>query len=203
MSNTWSRLLDTVNVEGVATKALATVSELTRTRWNGNLVKTSSRPIAGEHGGVRLQPRTIGLAGAARLHVARRIVPDWNALLENGGAGVIRAIGVAICWRATPLCNMHKSIAWTGLGAGHDENTPCWRGWEETEAEYRLTKSYSVNRILITLDIFVHAASSRKYQFRNDCAISVFLSESSSLIGAVANWVYAYRGFTLTGVNRS
>lgn len=202
MSNTWSRLLDTITVEGVATKALATAAELTRIRWNGNLVKTSSRPADGEHGGVRLPPRTIGLARAARLHVAGRIVPDWNALLGNGGQGVIRAIGVATSWRATPLCNMHKSVAWTGVGAGHDENSPCWGGWEETEAEYRLTESYSVNRILIARDIFVHAPSSRKYQFRNDCAVSVFLSESSSLIGGVANWVYAYRGFTLTGVNR-
>lgn len=46
MSNTWSHLLDTVTVEGVATKALATASELTRTQWNGNLVKTSARPAA-------------------------------------------------------------------------------------------------------------------------------------------------------------
>lgn len=82
MSNAWTKVLDTVTVEGVATKALATAAELSCTRFNGHIIKTGSRPVDDENVGIQLTPCTMDVSHDRRIHVT--VIDDWSELLNNG-----------------------------------------------------------------------------------------------------------------------
>lgn len=195
MASAWSHMIDTIAVEGVINKAIAAVAKVSRTRWNGSLVKSAERIANNEHHGIALEPMTIGI-GAQNIN--GKPVNRWDDHLADWGA-VNPYLSVNTEWRATPLCQMHKSTMMLGEGVDHQTGLPHAAGWREKSVEYTLAESFDVNRILIARDIFKHSESVDKYRFRSTPSLMVFISETAALIGAVANWIFAYYGITLTG----
>jgi len=197
MSAAWSHLIDTIAVEGVVTKAIATVAELTRTRWNGYLVKTG--PVPGDHHGVGGMPLVLGQN--AENNINGEPFPNITPMLDDW-AQMNGPISTLTEWRSTRLCQIHKSVMYLGGGADHQDHLPHAAGWSEYSPEYTLSESYPVNRVLIARDIFRHCESTSKYRFRNTRALMVFISETATLIGSVSNWMFTYYGMSLATVNR-
>lgn len=198
MSAAWAHLIDTIAVEGVVTKAIATVAEMTRTRWNGSLVKTGLNIGQDEHHGISLPPYNCGPTNDT---INGEPIIDLSAHMTEW-ADINNRLSVLTEWRSTPLCQMHKSAMYLGDGADHQNALPHAAGWNGYQPEYSLSESYHVNRILIARDIFRHSPSVSKYRFRSTKSLMVFISETATLIGAVANWMFCYYGMSITGINR-
>lgn len=97
MSAAWAHLIETVAVEGVVTKAISTVAEMTRTRWNGSSVKTGSQIGADDHHGISLPPYVCGnvpvaINGEPLVDLAARMT-EW--------ADINNRISTLTEWRST------------------------------------------------------------------------------------------------------
>lgn len=199
MQNAWEHLTSTIAVEGVITKAIATVAEVSRTRWNGYSVKTGLNIADNENHGIGLAPFV--MAPPAPMNVNGRVLTNLADHLANWGA-INSYITVLTAWRSSPLCLMHKSVMYIGGGADHQEDLPHAAAWGTVVPEYAVCESFHVNRVLIARDIFVHSPSVTKYKFRTTRSLMTFVSETATLIGAVSNWMHSYYGQNLATVNR-
>lgn len=200
LSTAWAHLLETVAVKGVATKAITTVAEMSRTRYNGSLTKTGSDVLANDNQGIRLAPYVLGAAVASQIR--GHALTDLNVPLAGGWAAIEPHLTQLTCWRSTPLGLMHKSCVWVGDGAEHQDHRTYAAGWVDYTPEYQLTECNMVNRILIARDVFMHSESCRSYLFRSTACLMVFVSETAALVGGVSTWMYTYYGMTLSTVNR-
>lgn len=198
MSTAWLHLIETIAVEGVINKALATEAELSRTRWNGCLVKTGLELEEADGNGHQLSPSTLGNVNVI---INGAHLPHLDIPLDIAQQGRDR-ITLLTQWRSSPRCYMARSAMYLGLGDNHTHNYPCPADWVDNIPQYQLTESHEVNRVLIARDIFKHSDSIHKYRFRSTSSLMVFVSETASLIGGVANWIYNYYGMSLTVVNQ-
>lgn len=134
----WTHLIETIAVDGVVTKAVSTVAELTRTRWNGSLVKSSPNIGENEHHGILLAPNVLNEDQA--LAINGEDLHDLNADIAVW-ADINPRLSVLTCWRSTPLCQMHKSVMYLGNGNDHQANYPTAAGWSESVPEYTVAES--------------------------------------------------------------
>lgn len=115
MSLAWSHLIETVAVEGVVNKAIANAVELSRTRWNGSLVKSGNTIGPFDNNGIALGPYTFGIQVQ---QINYYPLTKWDDVTANW-VTVRPHLNVKSEWRSTPLCQMHKSSMYLGDGVFH------------------------------------------------------------------------------------
>jgi len=112
MSAAWAHLIDTIAMEGVVTKAISNVAEMTRTRWNGSMIKTGLEIGADDHHGIIMPPYVYGPVNAA---INNEPLIDMAGHMTEW-ADINNRLSVLTEWQSTPLCQMHKSVMYLGDG---------------------------------------------------------------------------------------
>lgn len=196
----WRRLLMTVTVPGVATKAISAAAELCQMRPVGYLRKTTENPTAAEHHGILLNTYTFALPALQRWTVLDEVVRDWG-VLDAAWETIRPHLAMKANWRVTPLHKIPSSANFVGYGDDHQQDIPTMADWKDCNPEYQVCESYQVNRVLIACDVFIHSEEIRKYMFTNTPGMAIFTRELGTLLAATTEWIMCYYGLGIMDIN--